>query len=116
MKDGAIVQIGMPEEILLRPADEYVRRFVEHTRGGRLVVRASSTAEPAPQEPQADEHRAMLRTYADVLSAAAAAAPRFRLETGEILVVDNYRMMHGRDGFRGRRSLCVLTVQSAEAW
>lgn len=29
MKDGAIVQIGTPEEILTHPADEYVARFVE---------------------------------------------------------------------------------------
>lgn len=30
MKDGQIVQSGAPEEILLRPATDYVRRFVEH--------------------------------------------------------------------------------------
>jgi glycine betaine/proline transport system ATP-binding protein len=30
MKDGEIVQIGTAEEILLKPATEYVRRFVEH--------------------------------------------------------------------------------------
>jgi glycine betaine/proline transport system ATP-binding protein len=30
MKDGEIVQIGGAEEILLRPATDYVRRFVEH--------------------------------------------------------------------------------------
>ena len=29
MKDGEIVQIGTPEEILTEPATEYVRRFVE---------------------------------------------------------------------------------------
>jgi len=29
MKDGAIVQIGSPEEILTHPADDYVARFVE---------------------------------------------------------------------------------------
>jgi glycine betaine/proline transport system ATP-binding protein len=28
MKDGAVVQIGTPEEILTHPADEYVARFV----------------------------------------------------------------------------------------
>ncbi len=30
MKDGAIVQTGYPEEILLDPQGDYVRRFVEH--------------------------------------------------------------------------------------
>jgi glycine betaine/proline transport system ATP-binding protein len=29
MKDGAIVQVGTPEEILTSPADEYVARFVQ---------------------------------------------------------------------------------------
>ncbi|WP_216667847.1 quaternary amine ABC transporter ATP-binding protein [Sporosarcina jiandibaonis] len=29
MKDGEIVQIGTPEEILMNPSDEYVERFVE---------------------------------------------------------------------------------------
>jgi glycine betaine/proline transport system ATP-binding protein len=29
MRDGAIVQIGTPEEILTQPADEYVERFIE---------------------------------------------------------------------------------------
>jgi len=45
MKDGQIVQSGLPEEILLQPATEYVRRFVEHidissvVTVGRLVDR-----------------------------------------------------------------------------
>jgi len=45
MKDGQIVQSGMPEEILLQPATDYVRRFVEHidissvVSVGRLVDR-----------------------------------------------------------------------------
>lgn len=30
MKDGAVVQIGTPEDILLHPAGDYVSRFVEH--------------------------------------------------------------------------------------
>ncbi|MBO1915263.1 glycine betaine/L-proline ABC transporter ATP-binding protein, partial [Microvirga sp. 3-52] len=29
MKDGEIVQIGTPEEILMNPSNEYVARFVE---------------------------------------------------------------------------------------
>jgi glycine betaine/proline transport system ATP-binding protein len=29
MKDGSIIQIGTPEEILTKPADEYVERFIE---------------------------------------------------------------------------------------
>lgn len=58
----------------------------------------------------------MLPAYADVPATAVAGTPRFRVAAGEILVVDNDRMMHGRNGFRGRRALCGLTVPSAEAW
>lgn len=29
MKDGEVVQVGTPEEILMRPSDDYVERFVE---------------------------------------------------------------------------------------
>ncbi|WP_407518836.1 quaternary amine ABC transporter ATP-binding protein [Methylobacterium oryzisoli] len=30
MKDGEVVQVGLPEEIVARPATDYVERFVEH--------------------------------------------------------------------------------------
>lgn len=31
MKDGRIIQYSKPEDIVLNPADEYVRTFVAHT-------------------------------------------------------------------------------------
>lgn len=37
MKDGRIVQIGTPEEIVTRPADDYVRDFVEGISKLKLV-------------------------------------------------------------------------------
>ena len=37
MKDGAIVQIGTPEEIVLNPVDDYVRAFVKGISKLRLV-------------------------------------------------------------------------------
>ena len=37
MKDGRIVQIGTPEEIVTRPADDYVRDFVEGISRLKLV-------------------------------------------------------------------------------
>ncbi|KAA0968467.1 glycine betaine/L-proline ABC transporter ATP-binding protein [Aureimonas fodinaquatilis] len=38
MKDGAIVQSGYPEEILLNPQGDYVRRFVEHIDVSSVVT------------------------------------------------------------------------------
>lgn len=45
MKDGAIVQIGTPEEIVVSPADEYVREFVKGISKLKLV-KAHSVMEP----------------------------------------------------------------------
>ena len=50
MRDGALVQVGTPEEIVLSPADDYVRRFaVEAPRA--KVVRAATIAQPLPELP-----------------------------------------------------------------
>lgn len=46
MKDGRVVQIGTPEEILLHPADDYVRRFVEHIDVASVLT-AGRLADPA---------------------------------------------------------------------
>ena len=48
MKDGEIVQIGTPEEILSNPADDYVERFIEGVdrsqvyTAGNVMVRATT--------------------------------------------------------------------------
>lgn len=45
MKDGVIVQIGTPEEIVMNPADEYVREFVQGISKLKLV-KAHSIMQP----------------------------------------------------------------------
>jgi glycine betaine/proline transport system ATP-binding protein len=45
MKDGVIVQIGTPEDIVMNPADDYVREFVQGISKLKLV-RAHSIMEP----------------------------------------------------------------------
>jgi len=61
MKDGAIVQIGTPEEIVVNPADDYVRDFVQGISKLKLV-KAHSIMEPLESHrgdlsdaPRADE-------------------------------------------------------------
>ncbi|NLX02845.1 MAG: glycine betaine/L-proline ABC transporter ATP-binding protein [Syntrophomonadaceae bacterium] len=41
MKDGKIVQMGQPEDILLSPASEYVARFVENVNYSRALTASS---------------------------------------------------------------------------
>jgi glycine betaine/proline transport system ATP-binding protein len=46
MKDGSIVQIGKPEEILMNPADEYVERFVEDVDLSKVLTASSVMRRP----------------------------------------------------------------------
>ncbi|MFP5069168.1 TauD/TfdA family dioxygenase [Pseudonocardia nantongensis] len=100
---------GVPDTPLLR-------RMVEHTRGGRRAVRASDYALPVPREPHWDEHLGRIEEYADLLAGAYEVAPRFRMDAGDVLLLDNYRYLHGRDAFTGSRALHVLSVRSTDAF
>lgn len=56
MKDGVIVQIGTPEQIVTQPADDYVREFVKGISRLKLV-RAHTIMEPLTGTPAADAKR-----------------------------------------------------------
>ncbi|RLL45009.1 glycine betaine/L-proline ABC transporter ATP-binding protein [Oceanobacillus piezotolerans] len=82
MKDGSIVQIGTPEEILMNPANDYVERFVEDV--DRSKVLTASHIMKRPETINIDKH-----------------GPRVALERmGEegissILVIDSKRNLKG---------------------
>jgi glycine betaine/proline transport system ATP-binding protein len=46
MKDGAVVQIGTPEELLTKPADDYVAAFTEDVDRTRVLTAGSVMREP----------------------------------------------------------------------
>ena len=48
MKDGAVVQIGTPEEILTEPATGYVAEFVQDVDQGRVIKVLEVMTEPKP--------------------------------------------------------------------
>jgi glycine betaine/proline transport system ATP-binding protein len=48
MKDGAVVQIGTPEEILTQPATGYVAEFVQDVDQGRVIQVHEIMVEPKP--------------------------------------------------------------------
>jgi glycine betaine/proline transport system ATP-binding protein len=48
MKDGAIIQIGAPEEIVLDPQDDYVAAFVENVDRTRVLTASTAAAETQP--------------------------------------------------------------------
>jgi glycine betaine/proline transport system ATP-binding protein len=47
MKDGIIVQIGTPQEIVNEPADEYVSEFVKDVPRGQVITAENIMEEPA---------------------------------------------------------------------
>ncbi|TFE27169.1 quaternary amine ABC transporter ATP-binding protein [Cohnella luojiensis] len=52
MKDGSIVQIGTPEEILIQPADKYVERFVEDVDLSKVLTAAHVMLQPETVSPE----------------------------------------------------------------
>lgn len=46
MKDGKIVQIGTPEEIMTNPADEYVEKFVEDVDKSKVLTASNVMIRP----------------------------------------------------------------------
>ncbi|GIQ69931.1 proline/glycine betaine ABC transporter ATP-binding protein ProV [Xylanibacillus composti] len=51
MKDGAIVQIGTPEEIMTNPANEYVERFVEDVDLSKVLTASHVMKRPVTIAP-----------------------------------------------------------------
>ncbi len=61
LKDGEIVQIGTPEEILTRPADDYVRRFIEGVDKSRILTAESAMRKVRATVRENDGPRTALR-------------------------------------------------------
>ncbi|MEM9655165.1 MAG: betaine/proline/choline family ABC transporter ATP-binding protein [Actinomycetota bacterium] len=59
MKDGAVVQIGTPDEILTQPATGYVAEFVQDVDQGRVIDVATVMTAPVVIDKGADIHSAI---------------------------------------------------------
>jgi len=59
MKDGAVVQIGTPEEILTQPATGYVAEFVQDVDQGRVIQVHEIMIEPTPVSASATLHEGL---------------------------------------------------------
>ncbi|SFU65891.1 quaternary amine ABC transporter ATP-binding protein [Halomonas korlensis] len=61
LKDGEVVQIGTPEEILTQPADDYVRRFIEGVDKSRILTAESAMRPVRATAREDDGPRTVLR-------------------------------------------------------
>ena len=84
MKDGAVVQIGSPEDLLMAPADDYVAEFTRNVSKSK-VVRVASLMKPAGTRPPKGGYGGEVREDVSV----AEAAPRFAGSGKPLRVVDN---------------------------
>jgi len=60
MKDGAVVQVGTPEEILTKPATAYVAEFVQDVDQGRVIEVQEIMVQPDPFPADAELSEAAL--------------------------------------------------------
>ena len=84
MRDGRIVQIGTPEEILTDPANDYVAQFVQDVDRARVLT-AGSVMEPVRSVvTETAGPRAALRTMRDLQTAAVSVLRRDRSFAGVV--------------------------------
>ena len=101
MKDGVIVQIGTPEEILMNPADDYVERFVEDV--DRSKVLTAENIMKRPETVNINKH-----------------GPRVALEQmkreglSSILVIDDNRNLQGYVTAEGASEARKQSITSLE--
>jgi gamma-butyrobetaine dioxygenase len=76
-----------------------VSPMLQHTDGGRVMVRKTLEQRAAAdsEDPLRDDR--MVAIWHDAVETAVASAPRFKLSPGCALVIDNYRVLHGRDPY-----------------
>ena len=97
------------------PAIPRVARHVEWTRAGRRLVRRGDGMIPLHRDPAGEWVEAMLRRMAEAVRRLEDSLPRFPLYRNDILLLDNYRCWHGRDGHPGERQVRILTARTADA-
>ncbi|SDR81317.1 quaternary amine ABC transporter ATP-binding protein [Microterricola viridarii] len=97
MRDGRIVQIGTPEEILTDPANDYVAQFVQDVDRARVLT-ASSVMEPARAIVSLSAGpRAALRTMRDLQTSAAYVLGNGRTLLGVVRDRDVIRQVRNRE-------------------
>ena len=75
-------------------------RLVHQLPSGRRMVSPGNGGEVPPE---AETARRLMDLWERMVEAAGLGAPRFKLHSGESLLVDNFRLFHGRDAYEDLR-------------
>lgn len=100
MRDGQIVQVGTPEEILMDPATDYVAQFVQDVDRARVLTAASVLEPTRAVIHDSDGPRNALRTMHDLFLSAAIVTNRERQVIGMISDRDALKLVQ-----RGEQSI-----------
>ncbi|MFF0593009.1 quaternary amine ABC transporter ATP-binding protein [Streptomyces antibioticus] len=95
MRDGRVVQLGTPEEIVGSPADDYVREFVRDVPREQVVTVRTAMRPASAEEAVAGPALAPTATVSQAIEAVArAGAPARVMDTGRCLgVVDHESLL-----------------------
>ena len=96
MRDGRIVQIGTPEDILTDPANDYVEQFVQDVDRARVLTAANVMERPRPRVDATAGPRTALRQMRDAYMSAVYVTDRDRRLLG--IVTDRDAMKLVRAG------------------
>jgi glycine betaine/proline transport system ATP-binding protein len=98
MRDGRIVQIGTPEDILTDPANDYVAQFVQDVDRSKVLT-AASVMEPARAVVTATAGpRAALRAMRDLQTSGVFVVDRARKLKGYVMDADAVRLTRSGAG------------------
>jgi hypothetical protein len=73
------------------------------TANGRVALRVTPFMRPAPGDPDPTATTAHIKRWMQLTWELTPQLPRFSLQPGDALCVDNYRVLHGRDPYEGER-------------
>ena len=66
---------------------------------GRTMVRRTLEQRPAETSVDPEKDQLMIKVWHDSIDEASTLAPKFKLLPGQVVIVDNYRLMHGRSPY-----------------
>ncbi|MFE6996277.1 glycine betaine/L-proline ABC transporter ATP-binding protein [Microbacterium sp. NPDC057659] len=93
MRDGRIVQIGTPEDILTDPANDYVEQFVQDVDRARVLTAANVMERPRPVISESAGPRTALRQMRDAYMSATYVVSRDRTLLGIVTDRDAVKLV-----------------------
>ncbi|MGX1793793.1 quaternary amine ABC transporter ATP-binding protein [Microbacterium sp. NPDC055312] len=103
MRDGRIVQIGTPEDILTDPANDYVEQFVQDVDRARVLTAANVMERPRPVVAESAGPRTALRQMRDSYMSATYVVGRDRKLVGIVTDRDAVKLVR-----KGESSLASI--------